>query len=1135
MSYSLRTMKFSVGLVGLSLMGSTLIGACGGSPDVPVGGDDDGDAGTGATGATGNEGGDGSGATGGTIPIGGKGGGGGKGGSGGSDPVDPCDTADCGDGQRCEVTDGEAECIDNECDDLDCDATEECQPATSGGNHCVDISCTDDADCPATRFCNADGVCEDDVCEPDTRRCDGSEVIVCSSNGGEDAPAYECSSLGPDRFQSECNDDNPAATGCSCEDDWDCPPFTACETGTCTGTGVAPTCTLPPTPFEDVLPQMEFRWGGENNGSQSAEGKAFPWSAQVGATPLVVNLDDDNGDGRVNELDFPEIVFISYHGTASDNNGLVRAVHAGGPNKGTDYFAVCGSPARPEMPARSYADANGAYWSEGEPVLEDCDSNDGGDNRDKAKVRGSGVLAAGDLDGDGFPEIVAPIESGGILILNSRGEVLVDADLDWPGGGEWKYPAPAIANLDFTGRPEIVVGNNVIVLSQTGPLAVERVFSGEAMTGTMHHYDDEGHHGPTVCPADLTTHPGLEIVAGSSLYRLPDAVDCAAEPTSDYCEDRLTVVWNASDVAENAAVDFYPEGFCAVADVLGADTAAAPGPMNGLDGVPEVILHSDGHILILEAATGIILRDIAPSEVGNGSEVLMGGAANVDDFDGDGFPEIAVAGAFSYSVTDLQEPEATNCPAWPSLLPQTGAPPGANTPRDPGGTDADFSCTSNADCNTGAVCNQQAGRCVCLHNGWRRDTEDDSSRVTSSSVFDFNGDGAAEVVYNDECYFRVYDGATGNIYLAIPSLSRTIIENPVVADVDNDGNAEIVFVQNNETLQCGEQNLDSWPDGDNDVGRGTLPNGIEVWGDPSDVWVAARRVWNQHSYHVTNVLESGGIPLHEPESWKPLNGRLYNTYRSQPRVYGVAPDLALTAIQVSSPGAMCGMLSDEIQITVVVKNEGDLRVGPGVVLEFFGSWTDGEEELLDENGDPLTVVLDKSLEPGASTLVTVTYEVGNNPAPHDDELPSSARATIDGGNDATGDGAERECHEDNNEIEGPVDPGEELPDVAIAIDATDCSGEVEVTVTNDGSSEVSDVVVRVYAGDPSAGGELLGEGTVAGPIAPGDSDSVVVDVGGITLNVTLWGVADPLDAIVECNDANNIVQGPYLECDIIPR
>ena len=62
---------------------------------------------------------------------------------------------------------------------------------------------------------------------------------------------------------------------------------------------------------------------------------------------------------------------------------------------------------------------------------------------------------------------------------------------------------------------------------------------------------------------------------------------------------------------------------------------------------------------------------------------------------------------------------------------------------------------------------------------------------------------------------------------------------------------------------------------------------------------------------------------------------------------------------------------------MVVKNGGDLRVGPGVELAFYGSWG-GTEEALAAGGNPLVVTLDKSLEPGASTLVTVTYDVGNN-------------------------------------------------------------------------------------------------------------------------------------------------------------
>ena len=79
------------------------------------------------------------------------------------------------------------------------------------------------------------------------------------------------------------------------------------------------------------------------------------------------------------------------------------------------------------------------------------------------------------------------------------------------------------------------------------------------------------------------------------------------------------------------------------------------------------------------------------------------------------------------------------------------------------------------------------GQCLCLHNGWRRGSDDDSSRSTSSSVFDFNGDGLAEVAYNDECYMMIFDGRNGEMYFEEDSRSRTAFENPVVADVDNDG------------------------------------------------------------------------------------------------------------------------------------------------------------------------------------------------------------------------------------------------------------------------------------------------------------------------------------------------------------
>jgi hypothetical protein len=378
------------------------------------------------------------------------------------------------------------------------------------------------------------------------------------------------------------------------------------------------------------------------------------------------------------------------------------------------------------------------------------------------------------------------------------------------------------------------------------------------------------------------------------------------------------------------------------------------------------------------------------------------------------------------------------------------------------------------------------------------------------------------------------------VYSALPSVSRTAIENPVIADVDNDGNAEIVFVSNNSFEQCDEGTTgmnwtpsDTLLQGSGTIAKDQLPAGITVLGDPTDTWVSARRVWNQHAYHVTNVLESGAVPLHEPESWKPLNGRLYNTYRSQPRTYGAAPDLALTAIQISSPDAMCGVLSEVIEITVVVKNQGDLRVGPGVEVAFYGSWGGAETTLNDTAQMPIVVVLDKSLEPGASMLVTVTYTVGNNPAPNDAALPDSVRVSIDGGNSSMN-GKERECVEDNNELTEEVDAGDALADLVVTVDSADCGGDVKVTVTNNGAEDATNVVVRAYAGDPSAGGEVLGEATL--PSVPaGQSQMVTIDAGALERTVTIWVIADPDDVIEECNDANNVVQGPELQCSSEPH
>jgi hypothetical protein len=132
----------------------------------------------------------------------------------------------------------------------------------------------------------------------------------------------------------------------------------------------------------------------------------------------------------------------------------------------------------------------------------------------------------------------------------------------------------------------------------------------------------------------------------------------------------------------------------------------------------------------------------------------------------------------------------------------------------------------------------------------------DSSGFAGGTAFDFLGSGTAQGVYADEATLFVFD-ADGQVLTQSPRSSATQIEFPVVVDVDADDSAEMVVVSNE--IQ----------------GAQTQP-AVQVIRDKEDRWVPARRIWNQHSYHVTNVREDGTIPQFEAPSWES-----FNTYRTQ--------------------------------------------------------------------------------------------------------------------------------------------------------------------------------------------------------------------------------------------------------------
>jgi hypothetical protein len=306
------------------------------------------------------------------------------------------------------------------------------------------------------------------------------------------------------------------------------------------------------------------------------------------------------------------------------------------------------------------------------------------------------------------------------------------------------------------------------------------------------------------------------------------------------------------------------------------------------------------------------------------------------DFDLDGKPEIVVIDNLNHTLLVWRmNPLASN--GWETVrapvdingpLPQSNCPAGAWGNTHGGGppTIADFTGDGVPDVATaggigyavfdGAALVDSAvtGPATLL---WIQPTVDCSSASTGSTVFDFDGDGVAEVVYSDQQRLRIYDGPTGNVLVETCNTTATLIENPVVADVDNDGHADIVAVSNayasgSPGIQCND-------------GVANGQSGVRIFSAADNSWVRTRRIWNQHTYHVTNVEEDGTIPQNEPTNW--LTTGLNNFRQNkQPGSEFAAPDAVVTiAPRCVGPYAL----------VATVRNLGTALLPAGVVVGFY--------------------------------------------------------------------------------------------------------------------------------------------------------------------------------------------------------
>lgn len=425
--------------------------------------------------------------------------------------------------------------------------------------------------------------------------------------------------------------------------------------------------------------------------------------------------------------------------------------------------------------------------------------------------------------------------------------------------------APAVADLDGDGRAEIVAaaadGGLLAFAWDPTARALVKVWHSTTSTGSV-----DVHRAPCrwggIQLADLDNDGMPEIVfddavwshSGVFLSTIPEYMqagfvhggapmvlaDVDLDGEVELVSGEGTWRWNASS-NQFEIESYFEEGpHTGLAGFAAvADFGDFPGFAGDAPGRPEVVSVMGGEVRLQTIAGALIVA------LGSYGSEWNGGPPTIADYDGDTKPEVGAAFGTAYAVFD---------------------------PID--------------------------GRML-----WDMPSQDFSSRVTGSSVFDFNADGRAEVVYADECFTRIYDGPTGEVLFSQPRFSATWLENPVVADVDGDNAAEIVVASGSVETPCAPSpdycgpvdpifkgltcdaetdcpggacsagycrcasNADcggsysceppiSGTPGSGNVCRARFDHceaGVLVYRDARDRWAPSRDTWNQHAYFVTNI------------------------------------------------------------------------------------------------------------------------------------------------------------------------------------------------------------------------------------------------------------------------------------------